>query len=110
MNVEDDFDGITHEHLDLVELHFAAKVGEDFSAVGEAYSVFQEAVLLDKRDPSKVLASHASRWFGLNHPSAKGTSPMSSTHAAPCAITTRSSCHTRSLTPIPISQPSRLLR
>jgi len=39
--IEDDFDHVSFEHFDLVELHFAAKVGEDFSAVGEEDAVFQ---------------------------------------------------------------------
>ena len=65
------------------------------------------AVLLDKHDPSKVLARSASRWCGLSHPSAKDTSPTSSIPVAPCGTTARSSCRMRSPTRSRISRQSR---
>jgi beta-1,4-mannooligosaccharide phosphorylase len=66
------------------------------------------AVLLDKGDPPRFSHGHVSRWFGQIHPSAKGTSPTSSTHVEPYGTMTRSSCPMRSLIPSPISQQSRL--
>jgi hypothetical protein len=66
------------------------------------------AVLLDKEDPSRFLRARASRWSGLNRRSARDTSRTSSTHAAPCATTTRSSCRTRSPTRSPNLPRSRL--
>ena len=65
------------------------------------------AVLLDKADPSKVLARSREPLVRPDIPSAKDMSPTSSTHVAPCDITTRSSCHMRSPTPSPISRQSR---
>ena len=61
------------------------------------------AVLLDKKDPSKVLRARASRLFVLNPPSAKVTCPTWSIPAARCVTATRLSCLMRSPTPSPIS-------
>jgi hypothetical protein len=41
IRIKDNFDRIPHKHLDLVELHFAGAVGEDFSAVGEVTLYFR---------------------------------------------------------------------
>ena len=53
------------------------------------------AVLLDKQDPSKVLARSREPLVRPEPPSAKAMSRTSSTHAAPCGTTIRSFCPMR---------------
>ena len=65
------------------------------------------AALLDKNDPSKVLAARANRCCGRNRPSGKDTFPTSSIPAEPCGIMTRSFCLMRCRILSRISRPSR---
>ena len=68
------------------------------------------AALLDKNDPSKVLARSVEPLLHPSRPSAKDMFPTWSIPAARCGIMIRSFCPTRYRTPFPILRPSRLLR
>ena len=69
------------------------------------------AVLLDKKDPSKVLARSREPLIRLEAVrNARDTSRTSSPHAGLCATMTRSFCRTRPPTRSPTSRQSRLPR